>query len=106
MMLLCGRDEKEGTFAMRPGSGARKRFSDTSVIRNESSLIERCAFPARDTTPLESFEQDDYVRQGPFANRLLSDWVEDFIAVRRATLSLLRNLDEAGLDAPRRCQQE
>jgi len=48
-----------------------------------------------DATPLESFEQDDYVRNGPFADRLLSDLVEDFIAVRRATLSLLRNLDEA-----------
>ena len=35
------------------------------------------------------------MRQGPFANRLLSDLVEDFIAVRRATLSLLRNLDES-----------
>jgi hypothetical protein len=35
------------------------------------------------------------VRNGPFAQRPLADLVEDFIAVRRATLSLLRNLDEA-----------
>jgi hypothetical protein len=44
---------------------------------------------------MEGFEQDDYVRNGPFAHRALSDLVEDLIAVRRATLSLLRNLDEA-----------
>ena len=35
------------------------------------------------------------MRKGPFANRAARDLVEDFIAVRRATLSLLRNLDEA-----------
>jgi len=34
------------------------------------------------------------VQNGPFAQRPLADLVEDFIAVRRATLSLLRNLDE------------
>jgi hypothetical protein len=48
-----------------------------------------------DDTPVEGFEQDDYVRNGAFAQRALADLVEDFIAVRRATLSLLRNLDEA-----------
>jgi hypothetical protein len=44
---------------------------------------------------MEGYEQDDYVRHGRFAQRALADLVEDFIAVRRATLSLLRNLEEA-----------
>ncbi|MGA8869176.1 MAG: DinB family protein, partial [Candidatus Sulfotelmatobacter sp.] len=48
-----------------------------------------------DASPMEGFEQDDYVRNGPFARRPLSDLIEDYIAVRRATLSLLRNLEEA-----------
>jgi hypothetical protein len=43
---------------------------------------------------MEAFEQDDYVRNGPFANRPLAELIEDYIAVRRATLTLLRNLDE------------
>ena len=43
---------------------------------------------------MEGFEQDDYVRDGPFGQRPLADFIEDFIAVRRATLSLLTNLDE------------
>ena len=47
-----------------------------------------------DRTPMEGFEQDDYVRNGPFAHGSLSELIEDYIAVRRATLSLLRNLDE------------
>ena len=48
-----------------------------------------------DATPIEGFEQDDYVRNGPFGRRLLADLIEDYIAVRRATVSLFRNLDEA-----------
>ena len=47
-----------------------------------------------DRTPIEGFEQDDYVRNGPFAKCPLPEIIEDYIAVRRATLTLLRNLDE------------
>jgi DinB superfamily len=35
------------------------------------------------------------VKHGPFARAPLAEIVEDYIAVRRATLTLLRNLDEA-----------
>ena len=48
-----------------------------------------------DATPIEGFEQDDYVRNGPFGRVPLADLIEDYIAVRRATVSLFRNLDEA-----------
>jgi hypothetical protein len=48
-----------------------------------------------DQTPIEGFEQDDYVRNGPFADRRLADLIEDFGRVRQATLSLFRNLDAA-----------
>jgi hypothetical protein len=48
-----------------------------------------------DQTPMEGFEQDDYVKNGPFTRVSLEEVVEDYIAVRRATLTLLRNLDEA-----------
>jgi hypothetical protein len=48
-----------------------------------------------DVTPIEGFEQDDYVRNGPFGRVPLADLIEDYIAVRRATVSLFRNLDEA-----------
>ena len=44
---------------------------------------------------MEGFEQDDYVRNGPFARIALPEIIEDYIAVRRATLTVLRNLNEA-----------
>ncbi|PYX28931.1 MAG: DinB family protein [Acidobacteria bacterium] len=51
-----------------------------------------------DKTPIEGFEQDDYVRDGNFGQRTLADLIEEFADVRTATLALFRNLDaEAGL---------
>ena len=47
-----------------------------------------------DSTPIEGFEQDDYVRNSSLGKRPLADLMEDYIAVRRATISLFRNLDE------------
>jgi hypothetical protein len=61
-----------------------------------SFRLPRAADSRGDATPLEGFEQDDYVKNGPFArHRPLADLIEDYIAVRRATMSLLRSLDEA-----------
>jgi len=95
MMLLSGKDEKDGDFRYAPEKWSTKEVlghvCDTERVFGYRALrISRA-----DATPLEGFEQDDYVRNGPFAHRPLTDVVEDFIAVRRATLSLLRNLDEA-----------
>jgi hypothetical protein len=50
-----------------------------------------------DRTPIEGYEQDDYIRNGNFGQRTLTDLIEEFAEIRRATLALLRNLDaEAG----------
>lgn len=46
-----------------------------------------------DKTPIEGYEQDDYVRNGNFGQRTLADLIEEFADIRKATLSLLRHLD-------------
>ena len=95
MLLLSCRDEEDGNFRYAPEKWSAKEVLG-HVCDTERVFAYRALRISRaDATPLEGFEQDDYVRNGPFANRPLSDLVEDFIAVRRATLSLLRNLDEA-----------
>lgn len=95
MLLLSGRDEQDGDYRYAPGKWSAKELLG-HVCDTERVFAYRALRIARaDATPLEGFEQDDYVRNGPFATLALSDLVEDFIAVRRATLSLLRNLDEA-----------
>jgi hypothetical protein len=95
MLLLSGRDDEDGDFRYAPDKWSAKEVLG-HVCDTERVFSYRALRIARaDATPLEGFEQDDYVRNGPFAKRPLADLVEDFIAVRRATLSLLRNLDEA-----------
>jgi DinB superfamily len=95
MLLLSGRDEEDGNFRYAPGKWCAKEVLG-HVCDTERIFAYRALRIARgDHTPLAGFEQDDYVRNGPFGNRAVSDLVEEFIAVRRATLSLLRNLDEA-----------
>jgi hypothetical protein len=46
-----------------------------------------------DKTPIEGYEQDDYVRDGNFSQRTLADLIEEFADVRTASLSLFRHLD-------------
>jgi uncharacterized damage-inducible protein DinB len=95
MLLLSCRHDNDGDFRYAPDKWSAKEVLG-HVCDTERVFAYRALRISRaDTTPLEGFEQDDYVRNGPFAQRPLADQVEDFIAVRRATLSLLRNLEEA-----------
>ncbi len=95
MLLLSGRDEADGDFRYAPEKWSAKEVLG-HVCDSERIFAYRALRIARgDQTPMEGFEQDDYVRNGPFAHRPLAELIEDYIAVRRATLTLLRNLDEA-----------
>ena len=95
LLLLSGRDDAEGNFRYAPGKWSAGEVLG-HVCDTERIFAYRALRIARgDQTPLEGFEQDDYVRNGPFARRPLADLIEDYIAVRRATVSLFRNLDEA-----------
>ena len=48
-----------------------------------------------DQTPLASFEQDGYIQTGNFSARKLKDLLEEFSAIREATIALVRSLDDA-----------
>src|SRR6266436_6486698 len=79
MTLLCGRDEEDGDFRYAPGKWSAKEVLG-HVCDSERVFAYRALRIARaDATPLAGFEQADYVRNGPFAQRPLADLVEDFI---------------------------
>jgi hypothetical protein len=93
--LLSAHNESDGDFRYAPGKWSVKELcghlSDTERIFAYRAL----RIARADRTPLEGFEQDDYVRNGPFDRCRLADLVEDLARVRQATLSLFRRLDEA-----------
>jgi hypothetical protein len=94
LLLLSGRTEADGEIRYAPDKWSMKELlghmNDTERIMSYRAL----RISRNDKTPLPGFEQDDYVRNGPFSKRPLSDLIEDYIAVRRATISLFCNLDE------------
>jgi hypothetical protein len=94
LLLLSGRDDSDADFRYAPDKWSAKEVLG-HVCDTERVFAYRALRISRgDRTPLEGFEQDDYVRNGPFANRPLAELIEDYIAVRRASLTLFRDLDE------------
>jgi hypothetical protein len=51
-------------------------------------------FGRNDSTPIEGYEQDDYVATGGFDNRTLADLARELEHVRRATIDLLGSFPE------------
>jgi hypothetical protein len=94
MLLLCGRDESDGDTRYAPDKWTVKEVLGHLCDTERIFAYRALRISRGDRTPIEGYEQDDYVRNGPFAHRPLAELIEDYIAVRRATLTLLRNLDE------------
>jgi len=95
LLLLSGRDESDGDIRYAADKWSAKEVLG-HVCDTERIFAYRALRISRgDQTPVEGFEQDDYVKNGPFARAPLAEIIEDYIAVRRATLTLLRNLEEA-----------
>lgn len=66
------------------------------ISDNERVMSYRLLRAARgDQTPLAGYEQDDFMNGASFQEWTLSQIIEDYISVRRATLTLLRGLTEA-----------
>jgi hypothetical protein len=91
--LLAPR-EAVGDSRYAPGKWSVKE-SVGHLIDTERVFSYRALRIARnDKTPLAGFEQDDYVKYGPFAQLSLSTLLEEFTLVRKATVALFRALDE------------
>ena len=94
-LALLARPEADGDFRYAPGKWSVKE-SLGNVIDAERVFSYRAMRIARnDKTPLAGFEQDDYVKYGPFGHCRLAGMVEEFASVRKATVLMLRALDEA-----------
>ncbi len=92
IQLFAARSERDGNFRYAPDKWTVKEVlghvSDTErIFAYRAMRIARA-----DKTPIEGFEQDDYVRNGSFNERPLADLAEEFAHVRGASIALLRGL--------------
>lgn len=92
LVLVRSFGEEHSLFAYAPGKWTVKQtighLSDTERILSGRAL----RIARGDTTPLPGFEQDDYVPYAGSNERKLEDLLEEFIAVRKSTLALVRSL--------------
>jgi hypothetical protein len=90
--LLGARSEREGNFRYAPDKWTVKEvvghITDTERIFAYRAL----RISRNDKTPIEGFEQDDYVKNGGFNDRTLVDLAGEFSQVRGATLALFLGL--------------
>ena len=92
LALLARFTEQEGDYRYAPGKWTVKELLG-HVNDAERVFAYRALRIARaDQTPIEGFEQDDYVKNGPFAKVSLAALIEEFAHIRSATVSLFRNL--------------
>jgi DinB superfamily len=91
--LFAASSERDGNFRYAPDKWTIKEvvghLSDTERIFTYRAL--RVA--RGDKTPLPSFEQNDYVKNGNFGEQSLADLVAEFGLIRTATLALFRSLN-------------
>jgi len=92
--LSTTRTEADGSFRYAPGKWGVKEVLG-HVIDTERVFSYRALRIARnDRTPMEGFEQDDYVRGGDFAERTLVDLAEEFGLLRAATIAFFKSLQK------------
>ena len=92
--ILSGIDEERGTYAYAEGKWTIKELL-SHIIDGERIFAYRILRISRgDETPIEGFEQDDYIATSNANNRSFADLLEEFDLQRRSNLLLLNNLSE------------
>jgi DinB family protein len=91
--LLSGVSEHQGDHRYAPDKWSVKQILGHLTDAERVFAYRALRIARADKTPIEGFEQDDYVRAGGFERRKLSDLVQEFAAVRKATVLLLRGIE-------------
>lgn len=94
LSLLRSLPEEKGNFRYAPDKWSVKELIGHMIDAERIFSYRALRFARNDQTALSGFEQDDYVRAGNFDRRALSDLVQEFEDVRRATISLFSAFDE------------
>jgi hypothetical protein len=90
--LLKTTDDRRAGQGYAPGKWTVKQVAG-HIVDTERIFAYRALRVARnDATPLPGFEQDDYVRFGPFDDCRLADLLDEFRVVRAGTVALFRGL--------------
>ena len=95
LSLLRTISPDQANFRYAPDKWSVKELLGHLIDSERIFSYRALCFARNDQTPLPGYEQNDYVREGNFDRRDLTELVEEFATIRRATIQLLRPLNEA-----------
>lgn len=95
LTFFRGLSSAQGDFRYAPDKWSIKEVLGHIIDGERIFSYRALRFARNDQTPLPGFEQDDYIPAANFGARALGDIADEFENVRRSTLHLLRNLDDA-----------
>lgn len=96
--LLRNVPQEKASFAYAEGKWTIKELAG-HVIDTERIMSYRTLRIARnDATPLPGFDENDYVSNAHFADRSLESLADEFAALRKSTMYLIRSLNEVEID--------
>ena len=96
--LLRSIPAEKASFAYAEGKWTIKELAG-HVIDTERIMAYRALRIARnDATPLPGFEENDYVANAHFADRSLENLADEFAALRKANMYLIRSLNDIEID--------
>ena len=93
VMTLLGALSKEKTaFAYAPGKWTIKQVVGHMIDTERVFTYRALSFARADASPLPSFDENAWMAPAQFDDRSLTSLVDEFVAVRRATIALLSGL--------------
>ena len=92
--LLAGIPEARALHRYAPGKWSIKEVVGHLMDSERVFAYRAFCIGRNDKTPLPGFEQDDYVASANFNERTLSSLLEEFTAVRQASVQLFKNFAE------------
>lgn len=92
LALLSGLSDEQGDYRYAPDKWSIKEVLGHIIDTERVMAYRALRFARNDQTPLASFEQNGYVTAGDFAACRMADLIEEFVAVRRASIWLFRQL--------------
>jgi hypothetical protein len=97
-VLLRSVPAEKASFAYAPGKWTIQELAG-HVIDTERIMAYRALRIARnDATPLPGFDENDYVSNAHFADRSLESLADEFAALRKANIYLIRSLNAIEID--------
>jgi hypothetical protein len=93
LAFLRGLSESQGELRYAPGKWSIKEVIGHLIDSERVFAYRALRFARNDQTPLSGFDENNYIANSNFDLRRLADVADEFEAVRKANLHLLKNLD-------------